>query len=405
MFSITNVFCDHDTGNERLRYGHKPPARDGSSRDRDDAPRPVVVWAVTRACNLRCVHCYASATPDAAPNELTHAEGLDLLDQLAAFRVPAVLFSGGEPLARPDTLDLIAHARSRGLAVTLSTNGTLLDDPAAARLAELGVKYVGLSIDGCPATHNKLRGADDAFDRTLAGLRTAQRHGLKTGVRFTVHKLNVDQLDDILDLCHRERVDRLCVYHLAYAGRANHRLSLTADQTRTTVDHLIDRTVAAHADAARVGGHKLEVLTVGNHADAAHALLRLGRTDPDRAERVHQRLRRNGGNRSGQNICAIDPTGGVHIDQFSWHHDVGNVRHHTFREIWGECLDPRLKALRERPDNLPEACRRCRFLDVCNGNNRTRAESATGDWLGQDPACYLTPADRARPAARELAHV
>jgi len=395
MFSITNIFCNHNTGTEHLRYGHKPLTKQlASLHDPDAAPRPVVVWAVTKACNLRCVHCYAAATPHAAPGELSFDEGRDLLDQLADFNVAAILFSGGEPLARPDTLDLIAHARFLGLPVTLSSNGTLLDDRAASRLADLGVKYVGLSIDGRPSTHNKLRGAPDAFNQTLKGLRIARKHGIKTGIRFTVHKLNRHELDDVIDLCIQERVGRLCVYHLAYAGRGNQRIALPADQTRQTVDHLIDRTIALHDQ-----GQRLEVLTVGNHADAAHAILRLTETDPDRAERVHQRLARNGGNRSGQNICAIDPLGNVHIDQFSWHYNVGNLRQHTFREIWGECLDPRLQQLRKRPENLPQACRECRFLNVCNGNNRTRAESDTGDWLGMDPACYIDEADRQTPVA------
>src|SRR5579859_2494376 len=140
MLSVSNLLCDHTAGNERLRYGHV-------IKDGEVTPRPVVVWAVTRACNLRCVHCYASATPGPAPGELTYAEGRALLDDLRVFGVPAVLFSGGEPLARPDTPDLLAYAASIGIVCTLSTNGLLIDEPMADRLAEIGLRYAGISVD------------------------------------------------------------------------------------------------------------------------------------------------------------------------------------------------------------------------------------------------------------------
>lgn len=394
MLSLSNLFCDHAAGNERLRYGHRHGGRERRFDDRPypDAPRPVVVWAVTGKCNLRCVHCYAGATDAAMPGELTTAEGFDLLDQLKAFGCPAVLISGGEPLSRPDTLEFIAYAAELGLPCTLSTNGTLITPWIAQRLAALGLRYVGVSLDGSPATHDKLRGAKGAFHDAVAGIRRCKAAGLKVGVRFTVHGLNRHEIDDVIDTCLAEGIDRLCVYHLAYAGRGGkmQKLDLTAEDTRDVVDHLIDRTRRCHA-----AGEPLEVLTVGNHADAAYAVLRLEAEDSHRAAAVHAKLTGTGGNRSGQNICSIDPIGRVHMDQFSWHHSVGDLRKETFAEIWGGASDLRLRTLRARPKGLPEACRTCRFVGLCNGNLRTRAEAATGDWLGMDPSCYLTEAERA----------
>jgi radical SAM protein with 4Fe4S-binding SPASM domain len=393
MFSISRVLCGVEQPNDRLRFNHKR----GPAQEREATPRPVVVWAVTRACNLRCVHCYASADAEPAPDELTTAEGLTLLDDLARFGVPAVLFSGGEPLARPDLFELLRHAQALGLPATLSTNGTLITPQVAARLAELGLRYVGVSLDGGPATHNKLRGAADAFQRATAGIEHCQHAGLRVGVRFTVHALNVHELEDVFHLCVERGIDRLCVYHLAYAGRGGkmQRADLTAAQTRAAMNRLFRLTRLMHDE-----GGAMEVLTVGNHADAGLALLQLEAHDPAAADAARHLLQRNGGNRSGANICSIDPVGGVHYDQFSWHYRVGNVRHATFSEIWRHPTDPRLRALRRRPDALPDACHACRFLDVCNGNLRTRAEAATGDWLGLDPSCYLTdPERRARPHA------
>ncbi len=380
MLSISNLLCNHQAGNERLRYGHQ-------GADASHIPRPVVVWAVTKACNLKCVHCYASATAGAAAGELSHGEALAVLDDLAAFQVPAVLFSGGEPLARPDIISLIRYARYLSLPCTLSTNGTLIDDAMADQLADVGLKYVGVSLDGCEVRHDKLRGRAGAYLQTLAAIQRCRRRGIKVGVRFTVHALNIMDLDEICELCAAHDVARLCIYHLAYAGRGKgmQRLDLTAHETRNLVKKLFAKCIEFHGR-----GIPLEILTVDNHADAAYLLLELEGTSPGRVAEVRERLRGTGGNRSGCNIAAIDPVGNVHYDQFSWHYTCGNVRQAPLSKIWSEATDSRLALLRNRKDSLPKRCRECRFLDVCNGNLRTRAEAACGDWLGFDPACYLT---------------
>jgi radical SAM protein with 4Fe4S-binding SPASM domain len=355
----------------------------------------VVVWALTRACNLKCVHCYASACADADPDELTHEEGLALLDDLKAFGSPAVLFSGGEPLVRPDALSLIEHALSIGLTSTLSTNGLLIDDPMADRLAAMGLTYVGISVDGMQARHDKLRGMKGAFAGTLAAIDRCRARGLRVGVRFTVHALNRDDLDEIFTLCAEHDVQRLCVYHLAYAGRGDkmQRVDLSKSEVREVVDRIFALTRKFHED-----GCPLEVLTVDNHADAAYVLLQLEKTDPVRAREVEARLSGTGGNRSGCNIASVDPRGFVHYDQFSWHYSCGNIREQPFSRIWTDAKDERLAILRDRRSVLPARCQSCRFVPVCNGNLRTRAEAATGDWLGFDPACYLTD-EEIRPAA------
>ncbi len=377
MLSLTNILCDQLSGNEDLRYGHTRT---------DATPRPVVVWALTRACNLKCVHCYASATRKPTPGELTDDQGEALLDDLRAFKVPAVLFSGGEPLVRGSALDLMAYARSIGLRCTLSTNGLLIDDAVADDLAEIGLQYVGISIDGCQTRHDRLRGQKGAFDQSWAAIERCRARGIKVGVRFTVHALNQDDLEAVFDLCDQHGVNRLCIYHLAYAGRGEgmRRVDLQPEQTREVMDRIVSRVRHNH-DV----GRRLELLTVGNHADAAYILWTLEHTDPARAESVRRLLAGTGGNRSGQNIAAIDPEGGVHYDQFSWHYACGNVKDTPFSTIWRSAADPRLAVLRNRRALLPGKCQACRFVDLCNGNLRSRAEAATGNWLGEDPGCYL----------------
>ncbi|MEQ9455389.1 MAG: radical SAM protein [Phycisphaeraceae bacterium] len=400
MFSVSNILCGVTSGNERLRYGHKKSTdkeRDGLLKPvlRDPyprAPKPVVAWAVTGVCNLTCKHCYAAAGITPRPNELSTLEGFALIENLRAFGVPALLFSGGEPLMRPDLLALVDHAVALGISCTLSTNGLLIDDYVAQRLKRAGLKYVGVSIDGMRKTHDKLRGKVGAFDKALAAIERCQAVGLRVGARFTVHKLNEPELEDLLDLCVERKIHRICVYHLAYAGRgkALRDVDLSPEETRKVVDRVFAWTERAHAR-----GEDVEVLTVGNHCDQAYALLRLERDDPRRADKAWAMLRHNGGNRSGQNIASIGPTGDVFIDQFSWHYPCGNIRQQTFGEIWGDPMAPRLRTLRRRPEGLPEQCQSCRFVSVCNGNLRTRAEVATGDFMGMDPQCYLTDQERA----------
>ncbi len=258
----------------------------------------------------------------------------------------------------------------------------------ADRLANLGLKYVGISLDGMAATHDKLRGQPGAFDQTLAAIDRCKQRGLKVGVRFTVHALNHTELDGLFDLCLTHKVDRLCLYHLAYAGRGQGlaRVDLSGPQTRLVMERLINRTRQCHQS-----GRPLEVLTVGNSADAAFVLLWVERHMPDRLEHVRKRLEGTAGNQSGNFIAAIDPLGQVHYDQFSWHYHCGSIREQPFSTIWGNPTDQRLKILRDRTEYLPQRCQSCQYLGVCNGNLRTRAEQATGDWMGIDPACYLRP--------------
>lgn len=390
MLSVSNLLCRHEAGNERLRYGHThkdAAGRAAKAAPGDAAPRPVVVWNITQACNLRCVHCYASALPGPAPGELTHAEGRALLEDVKAFNVPAVLFSGGEPLSRPDCLDLIAYAREIGLNTTLSTNGILIDDKTADRLAELEMRYIGISLDGTEARHDKLRGLEGAYTQTLAAIDRCRKRGLKVGLRFTVHALNEMDMEAVFETCLKHDIQRLCVYHLASAGRGRGMkpVTLTAKQTRNVVDRIFATTRRYHKE-----GRPLEVLTVGNHTDAAYVLMHLAQEDAKLAAETRDRLRGTGGNRSGCNISCVDPQGNVHYDQFSWHYTCGNVREKPFSKIWAEATDPRLAILRDRREFLPPKCKSCHFLDICNGNLRTRAESASGNWLGDDPSCYLT---------------
>jgi len=387
MLSVSRLLTGTVTAGDPLRYGRLTSEVPSHLLHYSLDKKPIVVWNLTRRCNLHCAHCYADATGKPQPGEMTTAEGKRLIDDLAEFGVPVLLFSGGEPLLREDLFDLAAYAAGKRIRCVLSTNGTLVTPETAKRIKEAGLSYVGVSLDGMGAVHDKIRGKKGAFEEALQGIRYCQDADIPVGLRFTVHAMNVDELPAIFDLAEEEGIPRLCVYHLAYAGRGDkmRRFDLEPRQTRAVVDHIFQRSQDLHAR-----GIENDILTVDNHADSAYLYMRVQTEQPQRADEVYQMLRWNGGNQSGIAVSSIDPLGHLHVDQFSWHYSLGDVRERPFAEIWSDTSDPVMSVLKDRKPHLKGRCRVCKWLDVCNGNLRVRAERYFGDFLTPDPACYLT---------------
>jgi Fe-coproporphyrin III synthase len=383
MLNITQLLCGSRIGEEA---DHIARSRRVSTCQ---APRPVVAWAVTQASNLPAPGSHSRSLSEAAAGELNFTEGLQLLNDLRRFDIPAILFTGGEPLVREDCLDLVEHASEIGLNATLATNGTAITGAVADRLAALNIGYVAISLEGSEERHDRLHARKGAYRAALNGIRRCRARGIPTALRFSLHQQNYMDIDAVFDLCIAEDVQRLSVYHPAAGAQADvHKTDLTHAQTREVVDRIFARTQAEY-DA----GHALEVLTIGNHSDASYLLLRLEKTDPQRFHEARRLLAAAGGNRAGCEVASIDPIGNVHYDPDSWHYTCGNVRQRSFAEIWDNPEDERLRILRDRVDYLPDRCQVCRFVGICNGNSRTRAEAATGDWLSPDPACYIRSAD------------
>lgn len=342
---------------------------------------------MTRRCNLKCVHCYAQALDRSFPDELTTAEGKLLLDDLAAFGCPVVLFSGGEPLMRPDLVELAAYAVQKGMRTVISTNGTLITPGMAQELKSIGLSYVGISLDGMESVNDRFRGVKGAFQKALEGIAACREAGIKVGLRFTMNRRNAAEIPAIFDLLESQDIPRVCFYHLVYAGRGSKLMEddLSHEETRRAVDLIIDRT----ADLHRRGKPK-EVLTVDNHADGPYVYLRLLREGSPRAPDVLTLLEMNEGNNSGRGIGCVSWNGEVHADQFWRHYSFGNVRQRPFSAIWTDLSNPLMARLKDKKRYVTGRCAQCRWLSVCGGNFRVRAEAATGDLWAPDPACYLT---------------
>ena len=357
-------------------------------RRRRGPVRPVVIWNLTRRCNLKCRHCYAVAGDRHFPGELTSTEAIAVLDDLAAFRIPALILSGGEPLSRPDTLNLARRSKSHGLYTALSTNGTSIADGYADQIAEIGFDYVGISLDGIGATNDWFRGQKGAFDAALTGVRACKERGIKVGLRFTLTTDNAGQLPDLLQLARDEGVEKFYLSHLVYAGRGNkHRCDDTDwSVTRTGVDLLISQ-----AWRAAQRGENFEIVTGNNDADAVYFLQWATERFPaDTITNLRAHLEAWGGNSSGYGVANIDTQGVVHPDTYWSDYSIDSVRNRPFSEIWEDLSDPMLAGLRLRPRPLKGRCGMCAYKSVCGGNTRIRALQLTGDPWEADPACYLS---------------
>lgn len=361
-----------------------------STGPRRNPPGPVVIWNLIRRCNLTCKHCYALAVDKDFPGELDTAQVFDVLDDLKAARVPALILSGGEPLLRPDIFDISARARAMGFAVALSTNGTLIDDAMADRIAEAQYGYVGISIDGTRPVHDKFRRLEGAYDASIAALRRCRDRGLKVGLRFTLTQDNAADFPAMLKLMDDEGIDRFYLSHLNYAGRGNHNRRDDAHfaLTRDALDHLFEKALADHG-----AGLSREYVTGNNDADGPYFLHWVERRFPGAADHIRAKLVQWGGNASGVNVANIDNVGNVHPDTMWWHHTVGNVKDRPFGEIWNDLTDPLMAGLKAHPRAVGGRCAACRYLAVCNGNSRVRADQVSGDPWAEDPGCYLDDAE------------
>lgn len=381
MISITKLLWDSHNYGDNLRYIEGAALEKcGVSKGRG----PVVAWNCTKTCNLKCRHCYANSDSKRYEGELTFNESKEFIDDLRDYNVPVLLFSGGEPLMRENLLDILAHANKRKIRSTISTNGTLLDKDVCKTLKRLDVGYVGVSLDGIGENHDKFRGVPGAFDSALKGIRNCIEAGLKVGLRFTINRNNYKEIEEIFCLIKEENIPRVCFYHLVYSGRGNKMIDedISKEKTRKVLDLIIKKSLEF--------GPKVEILTVDNHADGVYTYLKSLKMFKDKSERILYYLKNNGGNRSGMAFADVDFYGNVHADQFTWQYVFGNVKEEKFSSIWKNGNNKILSGLRDRKRLLKGRCSKCKWINVCNGNFRTRAESLSGDFWEEDPACYLT---------------
>lgn len=383
MLGISKLYLDTVEASDELRYG--------LNRRPEAERRPIVVWNCTQFCNLECAHCYARSDASTCPGELTTTQAKTMIDDLADFGCPVLLFSGGEPLVRKDVPELAEYARAKGLRAVISTNGTLITRELADRLQQIGLSYVGISIDGAEAIHDRFRCKKGAYQDAVRGIRFCRDAGLKVGLRFTIVKDNIADIPAVFDLMEAENIPRICFYHLVNTGRGeelqNDDGMPSHEATRAALELIVQRTVALHAK-----GQKVEVLTVDNHTDGPWLLRKMRAENHPGIDRVHDLLKLNGGAASGTGvgISCVSWNGDVYPDQFWRDKKLGNVLETPFGEIWTNPDNEFLQKLKEKAKHVTGRCADCHYLELCGGNFRARSEASTGDLWAPDPACYLT---------------
>ena len=400
MINITKLWTGAAQPADALRYGTGRHPGGGHSAS---ARKPITVWNITRTCNLRCVHCYSDSQAMNYPGELTWREMENVIDDLSAYQVPSLLLSGGEPLIHPRFFDVVEKASAGGLKLTISTNGTLITPEKAALLKQADVAYVGISLDGIGAVHDQFRRKEGAFDGAVRGFRNCHDVGQKTGLRLTLTRHNVQNIEQILDFIEHQQIQRVCFYHLVPAGRGTGLQVLAPAESRHALDTLIARVESWHKQ-----GVTRELLTVAGPADGAYLLLRMEQENHPNLEEARRLLAWNGGgaNSSGRGIANIDTQGNVHPDQFWQDITLGNVKRMPFSHIWegqNVASSVQLSDIRsigrlsqsERQSRMSGPCASCRWFGICGGGFRTRAAYGEhGGLWGSDPGCYLTEAER-----------
>ncbi len=388
MIGISKLYCGGVHASDALRYGRMSSKLPSHLLQFSEDKKPVIVWNMTRTCNLNCIHCYSQSKNLQYNNELTLEEGKAFIDDISAFGSPVMLFSGGEPLMHPHFLDLCFYAKSKGMRAVISTNGTLITKELASELKKVGLSYVGISLDGLEAVHDRFRGKKGAFGEALEGINHAKEAGIKVGLRFTVNKRNAQEIPGIFKLLEEENIPRVCFYHLVYAGRGTKLIDedLSLEETRQTVDTILELTKEIYSR-----DNQKEVLTVDNHADGPYIYLKLLKEGKrEEAENVMSLLKMNGGNSSGVGIGCVSWDGEVYADQFWRHYSFGNIKERKFSEIWTDTSNQLMNQLKNKKAYVKGRCESCKWLDICNGNFRVRSEAKEGDLWAPDPACYLT---------------
>jgi radical SAM protein with 4Fe4S-binding SPASM domain len=394
VIRFTELLHGEGTVSKILKYHKKDPSIIPSRYLAfSEQRRPLIFWNITSRCNLSCLQCYIDAAEKEQVSELTTSDARHIIDEAAACRTPLLMFSGGEPLLRPDFWEILEHAKSRGLRVAVSSNGILVTGDVAERLKDNQVGYVGISLDGARAsTHDAARGLKGSFDDAVEGLRNCVERGVRCGVRFTATKNNFREVPELLDLTQRLDILRFCLYWLVPSGRGRslyRKRRLDRDEVTWVLDRLYESVQNSEPE-------KIEILTVDAPQDGVYILDRLKEESPNRYEKAREILEYVGDTCSaGDRIMNIDPEGNIYPCQFAQLESlkVGNLTEGSLVKIWNDPANIVLASMRSKVNRLKGKCGGCVHRKICTGGCRVRAYFESGDLWAEDPMCISYKAE------------
>jgi len=346
----------------------------------------MVAWEVTRSCNLACVHCRASSVHGPYAGELTTAEGLKLLDDIAAFSKPVIILTGGEPLLRADIYEVAAYGNNKGLRMVLATNGTLVTEVIAGKMIEAGIQRVSISIDGMDSqSHDSFRNVPGAFTGALAGIEAMKKAGLEFQINTTITKANLHQLEDIMDLAIRLGATAHHIFLLVPTGRGKE----MAEQAISPADY--EKTLNWFYEKSLSCPIQLKATCAPHYYRIYHQRKKergfrgkgQGATEKGTGSPLHAMTR---GCLGGISFCFISHMGQVQPCGYL-ELDCGQLKEKGFEDIWNN--SPIFKDLRNL-NHYKGKCGRCEFIKVCGGC-RARAYEITGDYLAEEPFCIYEP--------------
>ncbi|RIV21851.1 TIGR04053 family radical SAM/SPASM domain-containing protein [Alicyclobacillaceae bacterium I2511] len=353
----------------------------------------IVIWEITRACQLHCLHCRAEAQRHRDPSELSKQEGLHLIEQIAAMDHPLLVFTGGDPLEREDLFDFIRYGRQQGLHVAITPSATpRVSREAIARAKEAGLSRWAFSLDGSTAEiHDRFRGTRGSYDLTLNALHILQELQIPIQLNTSLSRYNKDDLGKIADLAETYAAMTWSVFSLVPTGRARQGDMLSAGEHEQVMEWLYRQSlvrpfVIKTTEAPEYRRVQLQHVRerdqgpqAQNSAGVAHAFrtARVFSSDPLRARQ---------GVGDGNGFVFVSHTGEVHPSGFL-PVSAGNVRHTPLAEIYRN--SPVFQQLRN-PNLLKGKCGKCEFRQTCGGS-RARAYGVTGDYLESDPSCPYEP--------------
>jgi len=342
-------------------------------------PLRLVAWELTGACNLKCVHCRASAVERPLPNEFSTDEAIRLIDEISSISSPILILTGGEPLLRPDIYDIAAYGNKKGLRVVMGSNGTLITSSVAKKLYRAGIQRVAISLESADAKiHDEFRKVPGSFEAALEGIKHLKEQKVSIQIDPTITKRNLADVDNILNLALELEADALHIFLLVPTGRGKELkeeeippeeyervLNWFYDKQREVPLHL-KATCAPHYYRIMRQRAKEEGIKITQETHGLEAMTR--------------------GCLGGISFCFIGHMGRVQPCGYL-ELDCGNVREQPFPKIWEE--SPIFLDLRDY-DKLKGKCGICEYKKVCGGC-RARAYALTGDYLGEEPYCIYEP--------------
>jgi AdoMet-dependent heme synthase len=388
----------------------RPPAGAGPSArppmaevDFDAAPF-LVIWEMTQACDLACVHCRAEAIPCRDPGELSTQEAFELLRTARRFGRPLFVLTGGDPAKRPDVVEIVAEGRRLGLRMGMTPSATPLLTPGLLRdLAGAGLSRLAMSLDGAtPGTHDAFRGVEGSFERTLRMLRVARELGLTTQVNTTVTRQTVGEFDETAALLEELGISLWSVFFLVPVGRASEDDLLGADAFEEVFHRMAELAERVPFDIKSTAAPHYRRVVVQRQVAARRAGERDAAPDPltgGLGFSLADGVGRARGVNDGNGFVFVSHRGEIMPSGFL-PLVAGNVRTHDLVDVYRS--DPLFRALRD-PDRLQGKCGVCEYRTICGGS-RARAYAVKGDPLAAEPACAWVPAKwRARREASRSA--